>query len=71
MGVGGTFQANKYTGGWSFTASGTDSNGDSLTDTAGGAFEMDYGVASGAAPQASSISPRVQEPDSMKLHLDP
>ena len=69
MGVAGTFQANKYTGGWSFSAPGTDDNGNSVTDDASGSFELDAAV-TGAAASAMSVSPARESSTSMRLHLN-
>jgi hypothetical protein len=41
MGVGGSFSANAYSGGWNFSASGEDDNGDFLTDTGSGSFLLE------------------------------
>jgi hypothetical protein len=41
MGVGGSFSANTYSGGWSFSAGGDDANGDFVTDTGGGSFLLE------------------------------
>jgi hypothetical protein len=41
MGVGGSFSANTYSGGWSFSASGDDDNGDFVSDTGSGSFLLE------------------------------